>query len=84
MCFMLHDFVATLISFGCSPSPLQFPCSVHASTVATLPSIVAYPAFQYTCYMLVPMYNIFLFPYLLFICMYIRSTAEAEGEVRRL
>ena len=35
MCFMLHDFVATRISFGCSLSPLHFTCSVQASTVTT-------------------------------------------------
>ena len=34
--FLLYDFVATRISFGCSLSPLHFICSVQARTVATL------------------------------------------------
>ena len=33
--FLLYDFVATRISFGCSLSPLYFICSVQASTVTT-------------------------------------------------
>ena len=60
MCFMLHDFVATRISFGCSLSSLHFTCSVLASTVTNIPSIAAQTAFRFTCYMLVPMYYILL------------------------
>ena len=33
--FLLYDFVATRISFGCSRSPLHFTCCVQASTVTT-------------------------------------------------
>ena len=33
MCFMLHDFVVTRISFGCSLSPLHFTYFVQASTI---------------------------------------------------
>ena len=47
--FMLHDFVATRISFGCSLSPLNFTCSVQASTVTTLRLIAARPGFRYAC-----------------------------------
>ena len=60
MSLMLHDFVATRISFGGSLSPLHFFCSVQASTVTTLPSKAAHPAFRYMCIMLVPMYKNFL------------------------
>ena len=60
MSFVLHDFVATRVSFGCSLSNLHFTCSVQASTVTTLPSTAAHTAFLCECYMLVPMYNIFL------------------------
>ena len=35
MGFMLYDFVATRISFGCSLGPLHFICSVQTSTVTT-------------------------------------------------
>ena len=53
--FLLYEFVATRISFGCSLSPLHF---IQASTVTTLPSIAAHPAFRYTCYTLVPIFYI--------------------------
>ena len=48
MSLLLHDFVATRISFGCSPSFLDFTCSTQASTVTISPSIAAHSAFRYT------------------------------------
>ena len=45
MHLMLHDFVTTRISIGCSFRPLLFTCCVQASTVTTLPSIAIQPAF---------------------------------------
>ena len=67
-------------------SPLHFTCSVQASTVTTLPSIDARPAVRDICY---PWYLCIIiayhdFPYFLFIFVYNRTIAEAEGEVRRL
>ena len=86
MCFMLHDFVATRISFGCSLSPLHLTCSVQASTVITaqqqlltLLSVLEHVTcwYMYLCII----FSLHDFAYFLFIFLYKRTTAEAEGEV---
>ena len=47
--YMLHGSVATRILFGNSLSPLLFSFYDPASTVTTLPSMAAHPAFRNTC-----------------------------------
>ena len=81
--FLLYDFVATRILFGCSLSPLHFICSVQASTVTTslqqlltLLSVIHVKR-RYLYFTYLNMISL-LFVY---ICVYIRATAEAEGVV---
>ena len=55
MSFLLHDFVATRISFGCSLSPLHFICSVQASTMTTsLQQLLTLLSVIHVIYTLVP------------------------------
>ena len=61
--FLLYDFVATQMPYGCSLSPLHFTCSVQASTVTT------------SLQQLLTMF------FVIHVCLYIRATAEDEGEV---
>ena len=79
--FLLYDFVATRILFGCSLSPLHFICSVQASTVTT--SLQQLLTVLSVLHVYVGTYILYLltgFPNCLFICVYIRATTEAEGE----